>query len=104
MDYEDEQGGTAVLTKDKTKLSPPPLYKVILLNDDYTTKEFVVFVLKTVFQKSPEDAVQIMEAVHHAGKGIAGVYTYDIAASRAQKTMHLAEREGFPLRCEIENE
>ncbi len=81
----------------------PPDYKVILLNDDYTTKDFVVHILKQVFNKTAAQAKQIMEDVHRKGSGVAGIYTYDIAASRAQMTINLARKEGFPLRCEIES-
>ena len=80
----------------------PPDYKVILLNDDYTTKDFVVYILQRVFNKTARQATQIMEDVHRSGKGVAGIYTYDIAASRAQMTINLARSEGFPLRCEVE--
>lgn len=102
MEYDDFEDGVSLLVRSDEALMPPPEYKVILLNDDFTTKDFVVFVLENVFQKSPPEAVTIMEAVHRTGKGIAGIYTYDIAATRAKRTMQLAAQEGFPLRCELE--
>ena len=84
------------------KIKPPSDYKVVLLNDDYTTKDFVVDVLRQVFHKSETEAVQIMESVHKTGSGIAGIYTYDIAHSKARITMEMARKEGFPLQCRIE--
>ncbi len=99
MEYNQTQGGVA----EDTRLAAPPEYRVILLNDDYTTKDFVVFVLEHVFHKDKAQAVQIMESVHRSGKGVAGVYTYDIAATRANMTMSMARKEGFPLRCELES-
>lgn len=82
----------------------PPRYKVILLNDDFTTKEFVVWVLMEVFKKSAAEAETIMESVHKTGKGVAGIYSYDIAASRCQITMKKARDNGFPLKCTLEKE
>lgn len=84
------------------KIKPPSDYKVVLLNDDYTTKDFVVDVLREVFHKSEEEAVLIMESVHKTGSGVAGIYTYDIAHSKARITMERARKEGFPLQCRIE--
>ncbi len=86
------------------EIQPPSNYKVILFNDDYTTKEFVVQILQQVFHKNSADAVKIMESVHKTGRGIAGVYPYDIAATRRQITINLARKEGFPLRCEMEED
>ena len=91
-------------TIEETKIEPPSNYKVILLNDDYTTKEFVVEVLETVFHKSSPEAVSIMEMVHKTGRGTAGIYPYDIAVTRANMTMNLARKSGFPLQCTIEEE
>lgn len=82
----------------------PPKYKVILLNDDFTTKEFVVYVLMSVFHKSVNEAEQIMESVHNAGSGIAGVYSYDIAATRVQMATTKARQNGFPLKLKMEKE
>ncbi|MFA6936996.1 MAG: ATP-dependent Clp protease adaptor ClpS [Treponema sp.] len=93
-----EQSGIA----EATKLEFPPDYKVVLYNDDYTTKEFVVEILETVFHKETSDAVEIMESVHNKGKGVAGIYTYDIAVTRAALTVQIARQNGFPLRCEAE--
>ena len=82
----------------------PPKYKVILLNDDFTTKDFVVYVLVNIFKKSEVEAERIMEAVHKSGRGIAGVYPYDIAATKARMTMDKARGSGFPLKCVVEKE
>lgn len=89
-------------TKESKRLQPPSDYKVILLNDDYTTKDFVVDVLKKIFHKEEAEAVRIMETVHRSGSGVAGIYAYDIARTRAKLTMQLATKEGFPLQCKIE--
>lgn len=78
----------------------PPDYKVVLFNDDYTTKEFVVQILERIFHKSGADAVSIMEKVHVSGSAVVGVYTYDIAMTRVQMTTESARSNGFPLRCE----
>ena len=96
----DKFSSTAVL--DRTDIKPPSDYKVILFNDDYTTKEFVVNVLVKVFHKNVEDAIFIMESVHKSGKGIAGIYPYDIAETRREMTLRMARQEGYPLKCELE--
>lgn len=88
----------------KSKLEKPPLYKVLLHNDDYTTMEFVVFILKSVFHKTEEDAVSIMLAVHEQGLGIAGVYTFEIAEAKIRKVTELARANEFPLLCTMEEE
>jgi ATP-dependent Clp protease adaptor protein ClpS len=86
----------------KTLLERPPLHKVVLLNDDYTTMDFVIRVLIEVFHKSIIDATQIMLDVHQKGKGIVGVYPYDIAYSKVLQVERLAEKEQFPLMAVIE--
>ncbi|RMG04758.1 MAG: ATP-dependent Clp protease adapter ClpS [Nitrospirae bacterium] len=82
----------------------PSLYKVILLNDDYTTMDFVVHVLKTVFHKSEVEATRIMLHVHRNGEGVAGVYTRDIAETKAERVHQMARKESFPLRCRVERQ
>ena len=82
----------------------PPMYKVMLLNDDYTTMEFVVEILMLVFKKSPEDAVRIMLNVHHKGIGICGVYTFEVSETKVNTVHTLARQYGFPLKCTIEKE
>lgn len=82
----------------------PSLYKVILLNDDFTTKDFVVSVLEEIFHKSEAEAIAIMESVHKTGQGVVGVYVYDIASTRAKLVAQCARTYGFPLRCVLEKE
>lgn len=94
----------AVLTESETKLEKPPLFKVLLHNDDFTTMEFVVYVLRTVFHKDEIDAFQIMMNVHRAGVGVAGIYTYEIANMKAEKCMNLARTHEYPLLCTVEEE
>lgn len=101
MDFDTEEYGSFGIAEEE-RFELPPDYRVVLLNDDYTTKEFVVYILMHVFQKTANDASRIMESVHKSGKGVAGVYTYDLAETRAQLTMSLARKEGYPLRCELE--
>lgn len=96
--------GEAVVTQSKQKLEKPPLYKVLLHNDDYTTMDFVVFILETVFHKSEADAYKIMLAVHQQGVGVAGVYTYEIAEAKVSKVVELAQAQEFPLLCTMEEE
>src|SRR5207302_10704935 len=85
--------------KQKPKLARPRVYKVLLHNDDYTPMEFVVVVLKEVFNKSDADAVSIMLHAHTHGFAVAGVYTFEIAETKVQETMGLADKAGFPLLC-----
>jgi ATP-dependent Clp protease adaptor protein ClpS len=94
----------AVLTESEAKLEKPPLFKVLLHNDDFTTMEFVVYVLRTVFHKDEADAFTIMLNVHRAGVGVAGVYTYEIANMKAEKCMNLARAHEYPLLCTVEEE
>ena len=84
------------------KTGKPHDYKVFLLNDDYTTMDFVVFVLEKVFRKSPVEATQIMLHVHKNGKGLAGIYIKDIAETKVDTVHKLAREQGFPLRCAME--
>ena len=86
----------------KVQKQEPTLYKVVLLNDDYTTMEFVVSVLETVFEKSPAEAFRIMMHVHQQGRGIAGVYPWDVAETKTETVTTLARDAGFPLRAVTE--
>ena len=95
-----EEGDTA--TETRRKVQRPPMYKVLLHNDDYTTREFVVWVLQTVFHKNETDAVAIMSHVHNHGIGVAGIYTFEVAETKVTKTMHLAKAQQFPLQLSIE--
>jgi ATP-dependent Clp protease adaptor protein ClpS len=101
IDPDREEG---LVTEEKTRLNKPPLYKVLLHNDDYTTMEFVVFVLRTVFQRSEADAVRIMLSVHNQGVGVAGVYTYEIAESKVATVTEMARENDFPLLTSLEEE
>lgn len=98
-DFEHDE---AVLTESETRLEKPPLYKVLIHNDDYTTMEFVVFVLQTVFQHEEAEAVHIMLAVHLEGVGVAGIYTYEIAETKVAQVENLARAREFPLLCTVE--
>jgi ATP-dependent Clp protease adaptor protein ClpS len=98
-DFEQDE---AVVTESETRLKKPPLYKVLLHNDDYTTMEFVVLILEKVFQHTEADATRIMLQVHIQGKGVAGVYTYEIAETKAAQVEALARAREFPLLCTIE--
>ncbi|MFN0121827.1 MAG: ATP-dependent Clp protease adapter ClpS [Blastocatellia bacterium] len=102
-EWEDENDGS-VVTESKQKVQKPPLYKVLLHNDDYTTMEFVMFILKTIFHKSDTDAFTIMMAVHQQGLGVAGVYTHEVAEARIDKVHNLARASEYPLLCTMEEE
>lgn len=91
-----------VITETEKKLKKPPLYKVLLHNDDFTTMEFVVLVLQSVFHHGPEKATQIMLHVHRLGVGVAGVYTYEVAETKVEQVHALARQHEFPLQCTIE--
>ena len=93
-----------VLTESKAKLEKPGLFKVLLHNDDFTTMEFVVFVLRYVFNREDVDAITIMLKVHNEGVGIAGVYPYEVASMKAEKAMNLAKAREYPLLCTVEEE
>ena len=96
--------GTAVLEETRTKPQKPPMFKVLLHNDDYTTMDFVVMVLQTVFHKNTEEATRIMLNVHHQGIGIAGIYTREIAETKVAIVHQMAKQHQFPLRCSLEKE
>ena len=91
-----------VVTDEKTKVKEPPLYKVLLHNDDYTSMEFVVLLLQKVFHKSTVEATRIMLNVHQQGIGIAGVYHKEIAETKVAIVHDLAQKNEYPLRCSIE--
>ena len=102
MSGTDRQTGGEVLERTKQETKRPELYKVLLLNDDYTTMDFVVEVLESVFNKSPVEAYRIMMAVHTQGKGLCGVYPYEIAETKVQTVIDLARDNGFPLKATME--
>jgi len=97
----DSEGGLA-LQESKPELKRPPLFKVVLLNDDYTPMEFVVEVLEVFFRMNREQATHVMLTVHTKGKGVCGVYTRDIAETKAAQVNQYARENGHPLLCEIE--
>ena len=100
----DDNGQTGVATKTRTKTKKPRLYKVLLLNDDYTPMEFVVFVLSVVFGKNTQEATTIMLHVHQKGVGLCGVYTHEIAETKVTQVMELARENEHPLQCTMEKE
>lgn len=101
---DDVDGDSGVATVVKKKFKRPPLYKVLLHNDDYTTMEFVIFILQSVFGKTEDEATAIMLTVHKQGHGVCGVYTYEIAETKAQKVTEFAKEEDHPLLCTVEPE
>ena len=101
-DNGDLRGGTVTKTEPKTK--KPNLYKVLLLNDDYTPMEFVVFVLERFFNKQPDEANRIMMHVHQKGVGICGVFTYEVAETKVAQVMNFSRQHQHPLQCTMEKE
>jgi ATP-dependent Clp protease adaptor protein ClpS len=99
-----EEGDTLAVIEKKPKTARPPLYKVVLLNDDYTPMDFVVLILRHVFRKTQEDAVKVMLEIHVQGSGLCGVYTRDVAETKAQEVMSLAHAHDHPLQCVVERE
>ena len=99
-----DDGDTGVVTKPKTKTKKPSMYKVLMLNDDYTPMEFVVHILERFFGKSREEATRIMLHVHQRGVGVCGVYTYEVAETKVTQVMDLARRHQHPLQCTLEKE
>jgi len=91
-----------LLTKDEKELRKPDDYVVILVNDDYTTREFVVEILRLIFHKSMEEAIRIMLNVHHNGRGVVGIYTWDIAQTKASQVHTIAKKHDYPLMCIVE--
>ena len=93
---------SSVLTKTKSKTQRPPLYKVLLLNDDYTPMEFVVMVLKRFFNMDLEQATRVMLHVHQRGVGVCGIYPYEIAETKVNQVMDFARQNQHPLQCTLE--
>lgn len=94
--------GTAVITRTKTRTKKPNLYRVLLLNDDYTPMEFVIHVLERFFNKTRDEATQIMLHVHHNGVGECGVFTYEVAETKVTNVMDFARKHSHPLQCVME--
>ncbi len=92
----------SAVAESREKVEEPPLFKVLLHNDDYTTMEFVVWVLESVFNMAVDQAIQVMLSVHTGGLGVAGVYTFEIAEMKVAKTTELARESEYPLLCTME--
>lgn len=100
----ERQTGGEVLERTRQQTKEPELYRVLLLNDDYTTMDFVVDVLESVFHKSPAEAYRIMMSVHTQGQGLCGVYPFEVAETKVTTVVDLARGNGFPLRATMEKE
>lgn len=98
----DDGQGAVVLERQTQKTEPPRMYQVVLLNDDYTPMEFVVMVLQEYFKRDFETATQIMLKIHHDGRGVCGVYSKDVAATKVELVLAAARRGGHPLQCIME--
>lgn len=103
MSATDQQTGEIVEERVVPKKDEPTLYKVILLNDDYSTMDFVIHVLEDVFQKSPAEAYRIMMQVHQLGSGVAGIYPWEVAETKVETVSAMAKKAGFPLRAVTED-
>jgi ATP-dependent Clp protease adaptor protein ClpS len=100
----EHSGAVVEETESKTRLERPPLYKVLLHNDDFTTMEFVVFILQTIFNHGESEAIQIMMNVHRQGIGVAGIYTYEVAEMKVDRVTSIAQANEFPLLCTMEED
>ena len=96
----DREGGVA--TQHRREVKEPPMFKVLLHNDDYTTMDFVILILESVFQKKAEEATKIMMNVHQQGMGVAGIYSRDIAETKVALVHDLARQHEHPLKCSLE--
>ena len=106
-DSDDQNGdgtGTGIVAKTRPKTKKPSLYKVLLLNDDYTPMEFVVHILENIFSKNREDAIEVMLHVHRHGVGICGVFTFEVAETKVAQVIEFARRHQHPLQCTMEKE
>src|SRR3954451_5277099 len=104
MPGSERQTGGEILERTRQETKKPELFRVLLLNDDYTTMDFVVEVLESIFNKSPAEAFRIMMAVHTQGKGLCGVYPHEVAETKVETVMERARENGFPLRAAMEPE
>jgi len=100
----ERQTGSEVLERTRQETKKPELFRVLLLNDDYTTMDFVVEILESVFNKAPAEAYRIMMAVHTQGQGLCGVYPFEVAETKVTTVVDLARGQGFPLRATMEPE
>ena len=101
---QDDNGGLSVATKTRVRTKKPSMYRVLILNDDYTPMEFVVLILERFFNKDREQATRIMLHVHQKGVGVCGVYTYEVAETKVAQVMDMARRNEHPLQCTMEKE
>ncbi|MBL8645495.1 MAG: ATP-dependent Clp protease adapter ClpS [Rhodospirillaceae bacterium] len=101
---DDGRSNTGVVIKTRPKVKKPSLYKVLMLNDDYTPMEFVVHVLEKYFSKTTEEATRIMLHVHQKGVGVCGVFTFEVAETKVNQVMDLARKNQHPLQCTLEKE
>ncbi|MEO0607201.1 MAG: ATP-dependent Clp protease adapter ClpS [Pseudomonadota bacterium] len=99
-----DDGGLGIATKTRVRTTKPSMYRVLILNDDYTPMEFVVLILERFFNKSREQATRIMLHVHQKGVGVCGVYTYEVAETKVAQVMDMARRNEHPLQCTMEKE
>ena len=100
----DDDGDTGLALKTRTRTKKPSMYKVLMLNDDYTPMEFVVYILERFFNRSREQATRIMLHVHQKGVGLCGVYTYEVAETKVAQVLDLAKRHEHPLQCVMEKD
>ena len=98
----DEGQGTVLAERKEQRVEPPKLFQVLMLNDDFTPMEFVVMVLQEYFKRDLETATQIMLKIHHVGRGVCGVYSKDVAATKVELVLAAARRGGHPLQCIME--
>lgn len=102
MGKEKIAGEVRIVEESRTRTAPPPLFRVLMHNDDYTTMEFVVQMLESVFHKSPQEANTIMLNIHFKGIGLCGTFPFEIAETKVARVHSLARKEGFPLKCSME--
>ncbi len=103
-DKDGGNSGTDVVTRTRTRVKKPSMYKVILLNDDYTPMDFVILVLQKFFHKDHQEAVDIMLQVHRKGAGVCGVYTYEVAETKVSQVMAFSRQREHPLQCTMERD
>ena len=102
MSKQAPSGDVRVAEKSRSRTDTPPLYRVLMHNDDYTTMEFVIQVLEVVFRKQPLEATRIMLNIHVKGVGMCGVFPFEIAETKIEQVHSLARKEGYPLKCSLE--
>ena len=103
-DKKHDRGSGQIILESRTQTKKPSMYKVVMMNDDYTPMEFVVHVLQQFFGRSVDEATQIMLNVHQRGVGICGIYSFEIAETKASKTMEYARQKEHPLQLQLEKE